>query len=379
MHHGLSANADSWQSHCEAQARTLGVPFTALAVEVAPEDGGVEQAARNARYRAFAEVMSPGDMILLGHHGDDQVETFLLRLLRGAGVVGMSSMREFREFAPGRSLLRPLLGCARSTLETYARSRGLQWIEDDSNSDLKFDRNYLRSHVAPALAARWPVVSLVGRAVDNLQESAGLLEEIAREDCASCDRRSERVGQSIDLEALLGLTLARQKNLLRFWVQSLCGHPPESVQLEQVLKQLSAAEDATPQITVAGLVARRFRNRVFLTPQLQPQDGGLVPGSSWQWDGASDLKLPGGGVLSPSPGWPAADYRVCFRSGGERAQPRARRHSQTLKKLLQEYALEPWLRDCVPLVYCNGELVAVGDLFVTSEGPGQPPNWRFFD
>jgi len=379
VHHGLSPHADHWQAHCAAQADRLGVPFRSLAVVVDSADGGLEQGAREARYRAFREVMAEGDVILLGHHGDDQVETFLLRLLRGAGVPGLASMRESRHLGGGRHLLRPLLRATRSQLESYARQHGLQWIEDESNADTSFDRNFLRRNVTPQLASRWPVATVVARVAENLQETADLLEALAEEDLQRCDLAMARIGQSIDLDALACLSTARQKNLLRCWVQSRSGRPPESAHLEQLLRQLAAAADARPEVGLTGLVARRFRNRLYLTPQLQPLDSADLAGGVWQWDGASDLQLPGGSVLSPSAGWPAGDYRVCFRGGGERAQPRARRHSQTLKRLLQEYALEPWLRDRIPLIYRGEQLVAVGDLFATPGGPPQAPIWRFLD
>lgn len=379
VNHGLSPRADEWQAHCKAQARAMGVRFSALRVQVDPAQGGVEQGARIARYQAFEQALAPGDQILLAHHGDDQVETFLLRLLRGAGVLGLAGMAEYREFAPGKALLRPLLAATRPELESYAQAHRLSWIEDESNSDLDIDRNYLRSQVVPGLAGRWPVAGRVARAAENLRESATVLEEVAAEDLRACDCRDERFGQSVSLDALNGLSMARRKNLLRGWLLARTRRTPDATHLDQLLAQLTAVQDAQPAIGLAGLVARRYRDRLFLTPQLQPLVAAAEAGGEWQWDGVSDLKLPGGWVLSPSSGWPAGEYLVRFRRGGERARPSARQHSQTLKKLLQEYALEPWLRDLVPLVFRGERLLAVGDLFVTAGGPPQPPFWRFFD
>ena len=141
VHHGLSARADHWLAHCQAQADRLGVPFQALRVQVDRRDGGMEQGARTARYRAFAEVMAPGDQLLLAHHGDDQAETLLLRLMRGAGPRGLAAMAESRALGEGKSILRPLLKVPRAELEAYAHTEGLEWIEDDSNADLSIDRN----------------------------------------------------------------------------------------------------------------------------------------------------------------------------------------------------------------------------------------------
>ena len=379
IHHGLSALADHWQQHCAASAGALGVPFTSVAVAVDRSGGGLEEGARRARYQAFVDTMGDGDVILLGHHGDDQVETFLLRLLRGAGVAGLASMPAYRSIGEGKHLLRPLLHATRTQLEAYARDHGVTWIEDDSNRSLNLDRNYLRSEVTPRLAARWPVAETVARVAENLQEADGLLEEVAGEDLQGCDPQKERVGWSLALEPFARLSLGRRKNLLRHWVRAQCGQAPEAAQLEQLFAQLAAAVDALPEVRLAGCVARRFRNRLHLTPQLQPLDLTGEAGGVWKWDGKSDLALPGGWVLSPSADWPAADYRIRFRRGGERTRPRERQHSQTLKKLLQEYALEPWLRDRVPLVYRGEELLAVGDLFVTASGPSQVPIWRFLD
>ncbi|WGL17624.1 tRNA lysidine(34) synthetase TilS [Microbulbifer bruguierae] len=380
VNHGLSARADEWQAHCEEVAGKLGVPLVARNVEVRRKEGGLEQAARKARYGAFDMVMAPGDQLLLAQHGDDQAETFLLRLLRGAGVLGLGAMAEWRSVGDpdeGRSLLRPLLGASRAELECYARASGLEWVEDDSNSDLALDRNYIRKQVVPPLAARWPLLERVSRSAENLREAAGLLQDLAGEDLQRCGVRRESFGLSIDLAAFLALSNARQKNLLRGWLHN-CGAPmPEAAHLQQALHQAQAVEDAIPAVPLGGMVLRRYRDRLFLTPQLQPRE--RFDEVEWQWDGVHELKLSEGWILAPSPDWPAADYMVQFRRGGERAKPRERHHSQTLKRLLQEYALPPWLRDRVPLVFRGETLVAVGDLFVTVDGPVSPPIWRFLD
>lgn len=380
IHHGLSKRADSWRQHCSESAALLSVPFVTRSVSVQPADGGVEQGARTARYQAFVECIAAGDQILLAHHGDDQVETFLLRLLRGAGVLGLAAMAEQRPLGDSKTVLRPLLGATREALERYARDHDLRWIEDDSNADLAIDRNYLRRRVIPALAERWPVVAQVARATDHLREAADLMAELAGEDLSRCDCRQERVGESILLAAFRQLSLARQRNLLRHWVQREGGRMPEAAHLAQAQAQLDAAEDACPTVGVGGLVVRRFRDRLFLTPQLEAADSTRCgEESSWRWDGVSNLVLPGGWEVVPGAEWPAGEYTVRFRRGGERAHPAGRQHSQTLKKLLQEFSLEPWLRGLVPLVYQGEALLAVGDLFVTEEGPPAPPIWRFLD
>lgn len=380
VHHGLSAHADEWLTHCEAQARALDVPLVVCRVQVDRSDGGLEQAARHARYRIFEQRMAPGDQILLAHHGDDQVETFLLRLVRGAGARGLAAMAESRALgnpSGRRSLLRPLLKAGRAELERYACEHGLSWVEDESNIDLALDRNYLRRQVIPELSARWPIGARVAQAVENLGEAAELLGELAEEDLRTCDCRRETFGHSIELAVFLSLTDARRRNLLRGWLARLGAKMPEAAHLQQALQQAQAADDAMPEVPLGGLVLRRYRNRLYLTPPLLPLN--REGGGEWRWNGACELDLPGGVTLSPGENWPVGDYTVCFRTGGERAKPRERHHSQTLKRLLQEYGLAPWLRDRVPLISHAGILVAVGDLFVTGDGPPAPPQWRFSD
>ncbi|MCW8127812.1 tRNA lysidine(34) synthetase TilS [Microbulbifer halophilus] len=363
IHHGLAAEADAWQAHCQRTASALDIPLTAVRVSVDPRDGGLEQAARRARYGAFQEILQPGDQLLLAQHGDDQVETFLLRLLRGAGAPGLAAMAESRPLGAG-SLLRPLLGVGRGELEDYARERGLHWIEDPSNDDQRLERNYLRARVLPPLRKRWPVRERVVRAADNLGEAASLLRDLGEADLSACDRRRERFGESVDLDKLQRLSRRRRKNLLRNWLAGLGGGAPEAPHLEEALDQLAgAASDSVPAVRIGSRVLRRFRNRAHLTPQLPAEPAG----GGWTWRGDTPLDLGGGWTLAPGPDWPAGDYRVRFRRGGERAGPVQRGHSQSLKKLLQEWALEPWLRDRVPLVFRAGEPdrpLAVGDLFV---------------
>ncbi|WP_308368091.1 MULTISPECIES: tRNA lysidine(34) synthetase TilS [unclassified Microbulbifer] len=373
VHHGLSPNADRWQAHCEETAGALGVPIVTRDVSVDPADGGLEQAARRARYRVFAGLLKEGDQLLLAQHGDDQVETFFLRLLRGAGVLGLAAMAESRPLGAG-SLLRPLLGCGRNQLESYAREQGLNWIEDESNADQRLERNYLRAVVLPLLSERWPLRRRVARATENLREAAELLREVGVDDLSGCGRRDERFGESLELAALRQLSAPRRRNLLRTWLAESGGAMPEAGHLEEALVQvLESAGDSRPAVALGGRVARRFRQRLYITPPLPAAD----LSGEWQWNGAGTLALPGGWVLEPGPDWPAGNYLVRFRRGGERARSAGRKHSQTLKKLLQEQALEPWLRDLVPLVHRGGELVAVGDIFLCGEGVAGTLKWRY--
>lgn len=372
VNHGLSPHGDRWQGQCRQLAEALQVPLVTREVAVTERGGGLEEAARHARYVAFAGLLQDGDQLLTAHHGDDQVETFFLRLLRGAGVQGLAGMPAVRPLGRGR-LVRPLLEYGRPALEAYARSMGLGWIEDESNTNTRFDRNYLRREILPGLRERWPVRQRVGRAIENLREAAGLLAEVGDGDLEAAGLRRERWGESVVAAALGTLSPARRNNLLRRWVQLRSGESPSAAQLGELLRQLQeAGGDRQPGIAMGKLYARRWGDRLYLLPPL----GAVDPGGEFQWSGGEALPLPGGGTLVPSPGWPRGSYRVRFRRGGERAQPLGRNRSQTLKRLLQEWQLEPWLRDRVPLIFAGERLVAVGGLFVCQgewSGPAPPP------
>ncbi|MFZ5652971.1 MAG: tRNA lysidine(34) synthetase TilS [Pseudomonadota bacterium] len=385
VHHGLSPNADAWQRHCQATCAALEVPCQVERIRVAPGSGGLEARARAARYRVFARWLEAGDLLLLAHHADDQAETLLYRLLRTGRPAGMPAARRLGR---GR-LARPLLGFPRARLRAFALARGLCWIEDETNAALYADRNQLRHRVLPALAERWPdVAQRLCRAADQAAAAARLQRELAELDLGGLGERAERVGRSLELDALLRLPGHRRDNLLRHWLPAPDVPEPGAGALATLMDDLvPAAADAAPLVSWPGGQWRRFRHRLYLLPA----GWGAAPpaaGGSWRWSPDEPLALPDGAVLSARPvrgrGLRAGgELRVRYRRGGERARPPGRAASNTLKKILQEQGLEPWLRDRVPLIERAGRLVAVGDLFVCAEaaaGPGESgwlPHWEY--
>jgi tRNA(Ile)-lysidine synthase len=376
INHQLSPHADKWQAHCEHLAASYGFPFVCETVEVIGAGRGLEMAAREARYAAFERHVEQGDMLLLAHHRDDQAETLLLRLLRGTGLRGMGVMAAVRALGSGLAA-RPLLEHPRARLRAYALSEGLQWVEDESNQEVDFDRNYLRHEVLPLLEKRWPDFTRRWAETARLaRDNERLLREYAAGDLNAADRRQERLGQSVALGYLFGLTELRRNALLRHWVQT-CGYSsPQQVHLEKMDQFFSAANDAQPLLAWGGCELRRFAGRLYLLPRLAETGAEDV-----LWDTARILTLSDNSQLSAVGSCVGLradkDYRVCLRQGGERCRPHNRAHSQTLKKLLQEYQLEPWLRDRVPLIYAGDQLAAVGDLWVCRDfHTDQAPAWQ---
>ena len=360
INHQISENANHWQAHCAEQCRLLNVPLQAFRVNISNSGEGIEQAARRARYEIFEAALEPGDLLLLGHHADDQAETVLYRMLRCSGPRGLAAMPRSRVLGKGQ-LLRPLLDFSRVDLASYAATHSLQWIDDESNQQLDYDRNFLRHNVVPAFQQRWPdltqrlsEVAALCRATDDLNR------EIAEQDLSVADERPERFGCSIELDVLAGLSILRRHNLVRFWLERHSYMMPSKVRLERIHRELiEAREDASPIIDLGDCQLRRYRERVFLIP---PLPAAPVPETEVHWDGKQPLLIAGAGCLQAVAGLSTL-LTVCFRQGGERCQPSGREHSQSLKKLLHEYRLEPWLRDRVPLVYRAGKLVAVAGLF----------------
>ncbi|WP_425460027.1 tRNA lysidine(34) synthetase TilS [Exilibacterium tricleocarpae] len=386
INHRLAAQSDQWQQHCAAACARWRIDFFAVTVAVTPAGEGPEAAARHARYAAFEQFLQAGDCLLQAHHLDDQAETLLLRLLRGSGPRGLAGIRPQRNLGRG-TLLRPLLAWRRDQLHDYARERGLDWIEDGSNADTRFDRNYLRHSVLPLLAARWPDYR---QRLDQTAALCAATERLNRDqaeaDLAALQPRGERLGQSIDLPQLRAWPGYRRHNVLRHWFASQQLSTPALVHLQQVEQQLlDVRASAAAAVAWGELEVRSYGERLYCLPSLPaPADRVL------QWCPDTVLLLPDGGLLAASSATggagrlrPVSRVEVRRRRGGERCRPHDRGHSQTLKKLLQERRLEPWLRDRVPLIYVDGKLAAVGDLwvcrgFVAEAGePGLELDWRF--
>jgi tRNA(Ile)-lysidine synthase len=372
VNHAMQAPADQWEQHCRELCRGLDVPFRAVRTPVIATAGeSLEETARNARHRVFASSLEAGDVLVLAQHGNDQVETVFFRLLRGSGARGLAGMPRSRSCGGGL-LLRPLLGASRAELLDYARSRELAWIEDGSNEDQRFDRNFLRGTVLPLLSGRWPgLTDTVMRSSRLSGEAAQLLDELAGIDlgAAACVNPHQ-----LCIDTLLPLSEARQRNLLRFWLQGLCAAkcwsaPPHQVLQRLVTEVLPAAPDAEPLLTwgsgSSAVELRRHRNRLHV---FAPLPAGM---ESVPWDTASGLALPqpfGTLELQGSAGKGLARDRIAqlqvrFRSGGELVKI-AGRPTRPLKKILQEAGLPPWLRDYIPLLYAGDELVAVADLLI---------------
>lgn len=371
IHHGLQTQADSWPEHCRAIGRQLGVPVQVVPVQVPPA-ASVEQAAREARYVAWSAALAPGELLLLAQHQDDQVETLLLRLLRGAGVSGLQGMPRQRPLGQG-SLLRPLLTVPRQHLERYAQQQGLSWVEDPSNDSDCFDRNFLRNRMLPALAQRWPGLNTVlQRTAGHMAQAQGLLEELAQLDLqqAAVQPLPDWLPLNcLDLEAVRLLSPARQTNLLRYWLKDQTRMPDtEHWAGWQAIVQAGAAAQPLWRLQAGALV--RHRQRLYWLPDAWLQE---LPALALLLDGPGCYPLPGNGWLRVGP-LPAGDWRVAYRQGGERMRVPGR-GQRDLKRLLQERQIPVFLRNRLPLLFDGGRLVAVGGVPELAEAGAPAFHW----
>ncbi|WP_421866827.1 tRNA lysidine(34) synthetase TilS [Motiliproteus sp.] len=367
VHHGLQSEADSWAEHCEAVCQALGVRFRRFDAGLAPGTA-MEARAREARYRIFTELMTDGGLLLQAHHADDQAETLMFRLLRAGGVRGLAGIPARRALGQGR-LLRPLLDQPREQLRRYALDRGLSWIEDPSNQDLTHDRNYLRAQVMPELRKRWPdQARAFGQSASHCHDAQLLCQDLARIDLEAC-RLS---GGGLTIDPLKVLAEHRRWNLLRYWLHQQ-GLNPSQKQLVQLWQDLVCArEDAQPCFDFPGVRVRRYRDGLYrlLTAPAQQKAPEWPQPLSLAADQAVELALPFGRLqLEPVVGRglrvpDGAKVMVGPRQGGERIRLTGRDGSRSLKKLLQQAAIPPWLRENMPLIYVNNELAAVADLWI---------------
>jgi len=354
VHHGLHPHADHWAAHCRELCARWGITLDIENINIPDTGRNPEHQAREARYRAFADILKPGDCLALAHHQDDVAETLLLRLMRGSGTEALGNMREIQQRGH-YTVWRPLLHCPRAELEQYAQMHQLDWIEDGSNADVRFDRNFIRHRILPELAQRFPnAAQRLAHSAALLKADADLLQPLIASHVASC-----RQDGQLDVSRLRALEPALQAHVIRHWLEQHGLALPASAALTEFIRQLEAArsEDDT-QLTCADFALRVWNNKIFpvlVRPVV------VDAGFDAAWDGMQALALPRGGSLHWQ-GNPPGTTRVTYRSGGERILLAGRTQSQSVKKLLSS-RVAPWLRDSLPFVYNEqGELLAVADV-----------------
>ena len=359
VHHGLQAAADAWPAHCQALCDALGVPLQVVHVHV-QAGASLERAAREARYQAFVTLTRAQEVLLTGQHRDDQAETLLFRLLRGAGVSGLAAMPRQRRLGEG-NLCRPLLDVSRTDLEAYAREHSLSWIEDPSNQQTDFSRNYLRHEIFPLLTRRWPqAAASMARSASHCAEAQGLLDELARQDLqeAGCVSEFDWLGlPSLELAPITSLSPARQRNALRHWLAAL-GRLPDTDHWAGWDALRDARADAQPVWKLAEGQLHRAGGRIWWLAG----DWLRQPIPPVQWDNPLlPLALPGNGQLQLLGQAPGGSLQVRYRQGGEVMTVKNRGH-RDLKRLLNEQGLPLFARGRLPLLYVNEQLLAVANL-----------------
>ena len=358
IHHGLSVDADNWAVHCQNICATLNIPCEVIHVNIECLKGdSVEACARKARYSTIAKCLNFKDIILTAQHADDQAETLLLQLLRGAGISGLAAMPRIRELGKGL-LMRPFLNHTRIELRNYAESEGLHWVEDSSNLDTRFDRNFLRHEIMPRLKNRWlGITQILGRVANHQAEAKHLLENLGKFDFQNC--RGAKIDQ-ISIAILSNLTSARQANVIRYWLNLLNLSLPTTAQLQHILSDmLTAQQDSQPLVRWQGTDIRRYHNYLFALENFP----NLPSIKSLEWSPPAPLDLPLGRLITREIGGQglvlSGNLTVRFRQGGE--QCRWHGHSRSLKKILQSAHIPPWLRGFIPLIYKENNLIAIAN------------------
>jgi len=362
INHGLHEKADHWQAHCERTCADLEVELVTRKVNARDYDGESPEAwARQLRYQQLESLMNQDDVLLTAHHRDDQAETVLLQLFRGGGPAGLSAMPAYKAFGPGWHC-RPLLEFTRNEIRQYAISAQLKWIEDESNQDLNPDRNFIRHKVLPVIQERWPSVTKTLSRVAIHQSSAnhllGVLATLDYESVRCEDTRAVR------MDPLQSLGDDRIINCLRYWFELNKVPVPGSLHMQHILNDVvHGREDNLACVNWGNTEVRKYQGKLVVMQVLPEHE----PGQKIRWKIMQPLKLPGGSLVATQTTGQGLrrdkivsdQLEVRFRQGGEKIKPSGRKHTRDLKKLFQDTAIEPWLRDRIPLIYLDDQLVAI--------------------
>ncbi len=378
--HGLQPEARRWAEQCSAFCLARAIPIVIRHLDLAPQPGeSVEAVAREARRGVFIELLEADDLLLTAHHEDDQAETLLLALLRGSGVHGLAAMPFSTRLGRGR-LVRPLLGYRRSELADYAARRGLEWIEDPSNAETAMDRNFLRQRLLPLARERWPALSAtLARSARHCAETAALVDGLAEQTLMQI---TGALPGAIHLPLLEQLERSLAKAVLRTWLRWGGFALPDTRHLERILDEvLPARPDANPLVAWAGCEVRRYREDLCCIEPLpdppstdlcirwrigaQPTRLDLPPGLGrleWCWHGAT-----GGEAVG-------LDLEIRFGQIGQWCRPKRAGRRRSLKNLFQEAGVPSWLRNFIPFIFKDGNLIAIAGVCVCAQPIGDMPD-----
>lgn len=394
INHNLSPNAQYWQEHCVAQCQSLNIECVVKSLKISNSGNGIEAAAREARYQAIARVVSHNDIVLLGQHQNDQIETFFLQLLRGAGPAGLSGMPEFVINKHNTRLLRPFLHFTRAQLHEFAVKQDLSWIEDESNRDNQFDRNFLRNEILPKIRDRWSKADkVINRSVHHIQEQQTLLSEVVEQ------KLEKLVGDKgqLSITGLLQHSHLWQKQLIKNWLMNQEASQPSEKVLSRILSDcIYARQDSQPKVCWGKWQCRRFAEELYLLPPLEDLSGQcfvLQAGQSVALPDSTGLykiKIADGAKANISEGSISEDSlsedsisednaplvikvpvssKFTIRFGGFncRFKPSGERHSKPLNQWFKLWQIPPWERSREPLLFADDKLVAVGEIKTESD------------
>jgi tRNA(Ile)-lysidine synthase len=365
INHGLSPKASLWQTHCEQFCQSLGIEFISHCVQF-DRQANIEEGARIARYEVFSQMLTDKDALILGHHLDDQAETVLLQLVRGAGIDGLAAMTECASFGLG-ILIRPFLSHSREQLHHYAMLHQLSFVEDESNQDIRYARNYVRQEIIPLLKNKWPgVAGNLARTALHCQQAKRNLDDLALQDLPFLSH------QSLCIDSLSSFSFARIANILRVWLKKNQVQIPSTQTFHSVIHEvLFARGDANPEVSWGTVCVRRYQNHLYLNHKSNKKLPKYLEWSHFplplEYSGMKIMaKKSPAGLIIPA----GVRISLRFREGGEVFIW----HGQTkhLKKLFQEWGIPPWLRESIPLIYFDETLAvvvgyAVSDLYFKTD------------
>ena len=369
INHNLHESSKEWVDFAKDACKKYKLPLIIESINPKQEGFGLEAEAREQRYKKFKEIILDNECLLTAHHLDDQIETMLFRIFRGTGLDGLRSIRKKAKFGKGL-LCRPLINIPREAIEQYAKLNDIKWIEDPSNKNIDFDRNYLRNNIVPSIKKRWPnAQKTITRHSSLAENNQKLLHELAKEDIGEIEKFNV-----LDIGILSNKSSLRINNIFRFMIlKNKMGIPSLKV-LENGIETLINAKSDSPIITWDGFSIRRYKDTLyFFNPDLK-QDEIRPLKMKWFIDETINLGgnrgsiqarfIKGQGIaLNKCP----KSLEIKYRKGGEQIKPSGHKITKSLKNLFQENNVLPWVRDQIPLFYLDEELISVGDLWFNQD------------